>query len=136
MAAFSLEDEDYEGLFITQSDRVLNGGNVSENSSESMDVAEHVAGTSSQNSVIQPIYSDISDDDFDIPSSQMSSQSTRYVNNDVFNLINKDEELSYIICVIKILISIFFAVKLQLKHVVNHAKSTFTKEAFHSCLGK
>ena len=73
MNVCSLEDDDYEGLFITQSD------NSSSGSSNNLSILGDGTDISSPCvSLIPPKqkadechYSDISDDDFEIPSSQI-----------------------------------------------------------------
>ena len=74
----SLEEDNYNGMFITQSDKVLNGnvgGSIGGMRGENIVAAE---------SGIDPVYSDISDNDFvDFPLSQNSKNSSvigeRYV---------------------------------------------------------
>lgn len=81
MDLFSLEDEDYQGMFITQSSS--NESNTSVNSgiiSDSSDFLSPCVSLISQNTTPAPVYPDISDeDDFVIPSSQVQESANRYV---------------------------------------------------------
>ena len=70
MNVLSLEDDDYEGLFITQSDPKNVG---------SQDFVSPCVSLVSQKSNAEPIYENISDaEDFQIPSSQMVNVDERY----------------------------------------------------------
>ena len=75
MSVFSLEDDECNGLFITQSDKIINNSyDSSENSILDLMSESDVGAEGSQNSLVQAIYLDICDVDFDIPSSQMVSK--------------------------------------------------------------
>ena len=81
MDLFSLEDEDYQGMFITQSSS--NESNTSVNSgiiSDASDFSSPCVSLVSQNTTSAPAYSDISDEgDLVIPSSQVPESNKRYV---------------------------------------------------------
>ena len=70
----SLEDDDYEGLFITQSDKVVQNADVQEKSpifGDPMDFSAPLVTLTGNCETNQCHYSDISDDDMElIPSSQ------------------------------------------------------------------
>ena len=71
MEVLSLEDDEYEGLFITQSDRIVNGSDGGGISGVVNEGNSNAATSLSQADADVPMYSDISDDDaFEIPSSQ------------------------------------------------------------------
>ena len=73
MELFSLEDEEYNQLFITQSSN--NSVNVTENVGNSSILRDPLDFKSPCVSVLSDKYSDISDDEFDIPSSQIVTSS-------------------------------------------------------------
>ena len=78
MDMFLLEDEEYDKMFITQSDNVLNGGaNLSNNHGNDGNIEAENSGSSSLGNVIEAIYSDISDDEFYIFSSQLQPRHSR-----------------------------------------------------------
>ena len=78
MSVFSLEEDDCESLFITQSS--MNSGNSQNNDGilgDPMDFSSPCASVISRESATQGKYSDISDDDFEIPCSQKSANICR-----------------------------------------------------------
>ena len=81
MELCSLEDDDYCGLFITQSDPVVqNSSDGVKILPEGNDFESPCISLVSQVSGQKPIYEDISDDEiFNIPSSQVPKQTERYV---------------------------------------------------------
>ena len=74
MEICSLEDDDYEGLFITQSDKSLNNSGITGNSSilgDPMDFSSPLVTLTPRGENKMPEYSDISDDELDpFPCSQ------------------------------------------------------------------
>ena len=77
MEVMSLEEDDYEAMFITQSDKVLNQEDVGI-SQESGKSDEFEFGLNIQSEEVLPVYSDISDvDDFEIQSSQVNPEEKR-----------------------------------------------------------
>ena len=78
MELFSLEDEEYSQLFITQSSN--NSVNVTENDGNGSILGDPLDFKSPCVSVLSDQYSDISDEEFDIPSSQMVTSSTQKAN--------------------------------------------------------
>ena len=80
MDLFSLEDDDYNDIFITQTPSATHVGNSS-NGAEGKGESED---EDNDGKIVQPIYSDISDfEDFDIPSSQIPAKKPRYVPNNM-----------------------------------------------------
>ena len=74
MEVFSLEDEDYSGMFLTQSSHL---DNISDNSMILPDPMDFGSPCVSLISKTQPHYSDISEDEFvDIPCSQVAENSS------------------------------------------------------------
>ena len=71
MDVFSLEDEEYEHLFITQSSDNSEKNAILEDPN---DFSSPCVSLVPQRANIEARYSDISDDEFDIPSSQISDK--------------------------------------------------------------
>ena len=77
MEVMSLEEDEYESMFITQSDRIINGNSaVISGESEKSDADDLDLPLEGQENIA--MYSDISDaEDFQIPSSQVVEENER-----------------------------------------------------------
>ena len=75
MDLFSLEDDDGNDLFITQSSNSSNGNNSNSVIGDGSDFSSPCVSLVSKNAA--PQYEDISDDDFEIPCSQAVLQEDR-----------------------------------------------------------
>ena len=78
MDVFSLENDDFNGMFITQSDPdVSDNGNKSQISTSGSSTSGSMLSLLTENSSDFPVYEDISDDDFEIPPSQIFQRQDR-----------------------------------------------------------